>query len=139
MSTRLTCFYLDVPLCIRASAFVAILVHAHLSTYCNHTRCEERRTREAWLFLRRLGETARGEELVRMRAEERFTRALLDLELQDLRRLERAQREAEETVRMRAEDQAVRDLRRLEEAQMAESEAMGVEDVLARTWRNAEE
>lgn len=74
-----------------------------------------------------------------MRAEERFTRALLDLELQDLRRLEGARRETEETVRMQSEDQAMRDFRRLEKTQMAEREAMGVEDVLARMWKNTEE
>eukprot|EP00752_Nemacystus_decipiens_P011290 g10033.t1 len=105
----------------------------------NGMRCEETRTREAWLFRRRLEEAARGEELVRMRAEERTTRALLDLELQDKRRLEMAWREAEETARMRLEDQAMRDFRRIEDAQMSEREAMVVEDVLARTWKDAEE
>lgn len=73
-----------------------------------------------------------------MRAEERFTRALLDLELQDLRRLERVRREREETVRMRSEDHAMRDLRRLEKAQMAERTAMGVEDALSRIWKKLE-
>eukprot|EP00903_Cladosiphon_okamuranus_P007028 g6834.t1 len=102
-------------------------------------RCEETRIRQAWLFLRRLEETARGEELVRMRAEERFTRALLDLELQDLRRLESARRETGETYRMRSEDHAMQDLMRLEEAQMAEREAMGVEDALAGIWKKNEE
>lgn len=73
-----------------------------------------------------------------MRAEERFTRAVLDLELQDLRRLERARRETAETMRMRSEDQAMQYLKRLEEAQVAEREAMGVEDVLAGEWKKAE-
>lgn len=74
-----------------------------------------------------------------MRAEERFTRALLDLELRDLRRLESARREAGETVRMRSEDKAMQNLMRLEEAQKAERETMSVEDVLARIWKNNKE
>lgn len=134
----LSSFLLHVPLCLRESACVAILGRVDFPTCYNHTRCEETRTREAWLFLIRLEETARGEELVRMRAEERFTRALLDLELQDLRRLERARCETDETARMRSEDQAMRDLRRLEKTQMEEREAMRVEDVLARTRKSIE-
>lgn len=104
-----------------------------------HTRCEEERTREAWAFLRLVEETSRGEELVRMRAEERFTRSLLDLELQDSRRVEIAQREAKEKARMWSEDLAVRDLKRLEKDQMVEREEMGAEDVLARTWKSIKE
>lgn len=104
-----------------------------------HTRYEEGRTREAWALLKRVEETARGEELVRMRAEERFTRSLLDLELQDSRRVEMAQREAKEKARMWSEDLAVRDLKRLEKDQIVEREQMGVEDVLARTWKSIEE
>lgn len=118
---------------------VSFMVTSRCFTCHNRERCEEARTCEAWAFLRRLEETARGEELVRMRAEERFTRSLLDLELQDLRRLERARRETEESVRMRSEDQAMRDLRRLEQAQMAERKAMGTEDELARIWKQFEE
>jgi len=107
--------------------------------YLNHARCEEKRTRDAWIFLRSLEETARGEELVRMRAEERCTRALRDLELQDLRRVERAQREAEETIKMQSEDLAMRDLARLEKVQALEREAMGAEDELARSWKAIEQ
>lgn len=76
---------------------------------------------------------------MRMRAEERFTRSLLDLELQDSRRVEIAQRQTEETTRMWSEDLAVRDLKRLEKSQMLEREAMGAEDVLARMWKSIEE
>ncbi len=91
------------------------------------------------MFLRTLEETARGEELVRMRAEERCTRALLDLELQDLRRVERGRREAEEAIKMQSEDQAMRNLTRLEETQALEREAMGAEDALARSWKAIEQ
>lgn len=104
-----------------------------------NTRYEEKRTREAWTFLRRLEETARGEELVRMRAEERFTRSLLDLELQDSLRVEIAQREAEEKTRLWSEDLAVRQLKRLQKDQLVERETMMAEDVLARTWKSIQE
>lgn len=100
------------------------------------TRYEEKRSREAWRFLRHLEEAARGEELVRMRAEERFTRSLLDLELEDARRVEIIQRETKEKAKMWKEDLAVRDLDRLEKAQMVEREAMRTEDALARLWEN---
>lgn len=139
VSTGLNCFHIYVPPYLRASAALLSSLMLVLRRVNHRTRCEETRTREAWLFQRRLEETARGEELVRMRAEERFTRALLDLELQDLQRLERARREAEETLRMRSEDQVMRNLRRLEQAQVAEREAMRVEDELARTRKQTEE
>lgn len=73
-----------------------------------------------------------------MRAEERSTRSLLDLELQDSRRVELARREAEEGARMWSEDLAVRYLKRLEEDQTVEREAMGAEDVLARMLERIE-
>lgn len=81
----------------------------------------------------------RGEELVRMRAEERFTRALLDLERQDLQRVEMAHREEEESVKMRLEDLAMREHKRVADAQIVERASMGVEDVRARASKNLEE
>ncbi|CAN0097012.1 unnamed protein product, partial [Scytosiphon promiscuus] len=105
----------------------------------NHSmRCEEKRTHAAWLHFRRLVETVRGEELVRMRAEERLTRALLDLALQDLQRVETANREEKERAGMQSEDLAMRDLKRVTEAQSVELALMGIEDVLARASRNFE-
>lgn len=122
--------------CIKSANFLFCLLCMHAS---QPYRCEEKRTRDAWMLLRSLEETARGEELVRMRAEERCTRALLDLELQDLRRVERRQCEREETIKMQSEDQAMGDLARLERAQILEREAMGAEDELARSWKAIEQ
>ena len=129
--TKTTPFVLVVS--IDARCFLCV------GTYCDVTRCEEKRTRDAWMFLRGLEETARGEELVRMRAEERCTRALLDLELQDLRRIERGQREAEETVKMQSEDRAMRDLKCQEKTQALERQAMRAEDAMARAWKKIEQ
>lgn len=67
-----------------------------------------------------------------MRAEERYTRALLDLERQDAQRVDRARREAAETVKMKLEDLATQELRCLEKAQAMECGAMAAEDALAR-------
>lgn len=76
---------------------------------------------------------------MRMRAEERLTRALLDLEHEDLRRVEMAHREEEEAVRMRSEDLEMRELKRVTEAQSSELASMGEEDILARASKNFEE
>ncbi|CAM9322982.1 unnamed protein product [Ectocarpus sp. 6 AP-2014] len=102
-------------------------------------RYAEKRTRTSWAFLRHLEETARGEELVRMRAEERFTRALMDVEIQDLRRAQIAQREEEESGRMHAEDLAMRELKLAEKAQILERVLMQAEDMLARGLKNFEQ
>lgn len=74
-----------------------------------------------------------------MRAEERFTRALMDVEIQDLRRDQIAKREKEECRRMHAEDLAMRELQVAEEAQILERAAMQAEDMLARSLKNFEE
>ncbi|CAN0494415.1 unnamed protein product, partial [Ectocarpus sp. 12 AP-2014] len=113
-----------------------------LKRQCNELdamRYAEKRTRASWAFLRHLEETARGEELVRMRAEERLTRALMDVEIQDLRRAQIAQREEEESGRMRAEDLAMRELKLAEKAQTLERVVMQAEDMLARGLENYEE
>ncbi|CAN0510270.1 unnamed protein product, partial [Ectocarpus sp. 12 AP-2014] len=113
-----------------------------LKRQCNELdamRYAEKRTRASWAFLRHLEETARGEELVRMRAEERLTRALMDVEIQDLRRAQIAQREEEESGRMRAEDLAMRELKLAEKAQTLERVVMQAEDMLARGLKNYEE
>lgn len=67
-----------------------------------------------------------------MRAEERCTRALLDLELQDCRQRSAARREAEEAAAMRLEDLAMRELCRQEHAQLSECREMGLEDALSK-------
>lgn len=73
-----------------------------------------------------------------MRAEERYTRALLDLELQDSQRVDRTRREAVESAMMRLEDLTMQELRCVERAQAAERAVMGAEDALARKWKNVE-
>lgn len=73
-----------------------------------------------------------------MRAEERYTRALLDLELQDSQSADRARREAEESVIMGLEDLAMQELRCLEKAQAEERAVMGAEDALAKKWKHIE-
>lgn len=71
-----------------------------------------------------------------MRAEERCTRALIDLELQDAWRLDRARREAEEAVKMGLEELETREFNRLERAQIVEQRAMETEDQLSRIWED---
>lgn len=70
-----------------------------------------------------------------MRAEERYTRALLDIERQDAQRVDRTKHEAAELVMMRFEDVAVQELRCLEKAQAVERGAMATEDALTREWK----
>lgn len=73
-----------------------------------------------------------------MRAEERYTRALLDLELQDSQSADRARREAAESVIMGLEDLAMQELCCLEKAQAEERAVMGAEDALVREWKHIE-
>ena len=73
-----------------------------------------------------------------MRAEERYTRALLDLELQDSQRTDRACRETAESVMMRLEDLAMQEARCLQKAQAAERVMMGAEDAMTRKWKHLE-
>lgn len=73
-----------------------------------------------------------------MRAEERYTRALLDLELQDSQSADRARHEAAESVIMRLEDLTTQEVHRLEKAQAEECAVMGAEDALARKWKHIE-
>lgn len=69
-----------------------------------------------------------------MRAEERRTRALLDLELQDSQRKSAARRKAEEAAAMALEDLAMQERTRQERAQFTERKEMGLEDALSRKW-----
>lgn len=126
-------------MCPNYSRVLSVIPHSRKHVDRKTTRYAEKRTRASWAFLRHLEETARGEELVRMRAEERFTRALMDVEIQDLRRAQIAQREEEESGRMRAEDLAMRELKLAEKAQILERVVMQAEDMLARGLKNFEE
>lgn len=73
-----------------------------------------------------------------MRAEERYTRALQGLQLQDSQRVDRARREAAERDSMRFEDLVMQELRCLAKAQATERGAMGAEDALVRKWKHIE-
>lgn len=92
-------------------------------------RHEEQQTRQAWAHTLRIGEIARQEELARMRAEERSTRAFLDLELQEVQLLDEIRRQADEIANMALEEDGTRELTRLEKVQMVERGTMSVEDV----------
>lgn len=70
----------------------------------------------------------RQEELARMRAEERGTRAFIDLDREETRRLTRIRRETEETLTMMSEHAAMREFIRIEETEVAECRTMGLED-----------
>lgn len=95
-------------------------------------RHEDQRTRRAWGYFLETEEIVRQEELARMRAEERGTRAFIDLDREEARRLTRIRCETEETLTMISEDAAMRELIRDEETEVSECRAMGLEDALSK-------
>lgn len=105
-----------------------------LVTRCvtHEKRYEDQRTQRAWGCLLETEELGRQEELARMRAEERSTRALIDLDREEARRLTRICRETEETLAMMSEDAAMRELICIEETEMTERRAMGLDDALSK-------
>lgn len=97
-----------------------------------YQRIEEQRARQAWEYHARRQEVVRQEELARMRAEERCTRALLYLEIEESNRMDIARREAREAASMVSEDLAMRELKRLHKKQMSDRRAMEAEDRLSK-------
>lgn len=66
-----------------------------------------------------------------MRAEERQTRSILDVEAQDAQQACEAMHEAEEASRMRLEEVAMRELQRSERDREIEQSGMEIEDGLS--------